>query len=366
LPVRILLPAADSDVFKVLGEGNTEGAALTTAGEGILNTAGGAVEANERFRGALIEEDARRERVAAMRAKADAAGFHRRPVVFEGNAPIPAEDTPPAQFVDEIRGADARTLRLRFGAPVAIAGSADINLRRESGANVLLVARDAPIDVGTFGAFSLPKAVTANIVLSAVARGASVEVVDFLPADEGLESLVAPLADASVINLSRRRQVPGLLQRIAEDVKRRIDDDDTSSAAVLLVLSGMHRARDFDQDSVDYDAEVDLPELLGQILRDGPEIGVHTFMWFETLAGISRRLPSSATREVSWRLAGKMSADDSSSLIGVDAASSLREQQLIAANDDRGVLQRCTTIAEPPPSWIQDLLAQAVPKEPIQ
>ena len=156
LPVRILLPAADSDAFKVLGEGNTEGTALTTAGEGILNMAGGAVEANERFRGALIDEDARRSRVAAMRAKADAAGFNRRPVVFEGNAPIPAEDTPPAQFVDEIRGADARTLRLRFGAPMAIAGSADINLRRESGANVLLVARDAPIDTGTFDPFSVP------------------------------------------------------------------------------------------------------------------------------------------------------------------------------------------------------------------
>ena len=112
--------------------------------------------------------------------------------------------------------------------------------------------------------------------------------------------------------------------------------------------------------------EADLPELLGQILRDGPEVGVHTFMWFETLAGISRRLPSSATREVSWRLAGKMSADDSSSFIGVDGASSLREQQLLAANEDRGVLQRCTTIAAPPPDWIQGLLAQVAPKEPIQ
>ena len=146
LPVRILLPAADADVFKVLGEGNTEGAALTAAGEGILNMSGGAVEANERFRGAVISEDERRSRVATMRTKADDAGFHRRPVVFEGNAPIPAEDTAPGQFVDEVRGAEARTLRLRFGAPMAIAGSADINMRREAGANAILVARDAPLD----------------------------------------------------------------------------------------------------------------------------------------------------------------------------------------------------------------------------
>ncbi len=74
-------------------------------------------------------------------------------------------------------------------------------------------------------------------------------------------------------------------------------------------------------------------------MRDGPEVGVRTFLWFDTLASVSRRLPSSAVREASWRLAGKMSADDSSSFVGVDGASSLREQQLLAVNEDRGVLQ---------------------------
>jgi hypothetical protein len=301
-----------------------------------------------------------------MRAKADAEGFHRRPVVFEGNAPIPAEDTPPAVFVDEVRGADARTLRLRFGAPMAVTGSADINLRRESGANVVLIARDAPIDTGTLDPFSVPRAVTANVTLSAVARRSSVEVIDFLPIDEGLETFLAPLIETSALKLSRRRQVPDLLKRIRAEVKRRVDEDDTRSPAIFLVLYGMHRARDFDQDSADYDPETDLPELLSQIMRDGPEVGVHTFLWFDTVASIGRRLPSSAVREASWRLAGKMSADDSSSFLGVDGAGSLREQQLLAANEDRGILQRCTTIAQPSLEWTQALLAdiQDKPKEP--
>lgn len=368
LPVRILLPATDSDVFKVMGEGNSEGATLTTAGEGILNMSGGAVEANERFRGAIIEEEARRIRVTAMRAKADADGFHRRPVVFDGNAPVPAEDIPPAQFVDEVRGADARTLRLRFGAPMALTGSADINLRRESGANVLLVARDAAPETGAFTTFSAPKAVTANLILSAVARRVSVEVIDFLPMNEGLESFVAPLLESSTISVNRRRQVPDLLERLRSVVQQRVDEDETSAPTTFLVLYGMHRARDFDHESVDYDTDAGLPELLSQIMRDGPEVGVHTFMWFDTVASISRRLPPSAVREASWRLAGKMSADDSSSFIGVDSASSLREQQVLAANEDRGVLQRCTTIAEPPRQWTLDLVSevQGSRKEPVQ
>ena len=365
LPVRILMPAAESDAFKVLGETNTEGSALTTAGEGILNAAGGAVEANERFRGAIIAEDSRRSRVVAMRAKADEAGFHRRPVVFEGNAPIPAEDTPAAQFVDEIRGADARALRLRFGTPMAISGSADINLRRESGANLLLVARDTPLDATQLDAFSLPRAVTINLLLSAVARRASVEVIDFLSPEEGLEESLAPLRAAEVISVSRRRQVPELLERIRAEVQSRVDRDDTSAPPLLLAFYGMHRARDFDQESVDYDASANLPDLLGQIMRDGPEFGVHSLLWFDSVASISRRLSSSAVREASWRLAGRMSADDSSSFIEFDGASSLREQQVMSVNEDRGVLQRCTTISVPSPPWIQDFLIEVhtKPKE---
>ena len=355
LPVRILLPSSDSDAAKVLGEGNKEGSSLTTAGEGILNMAGGAVQANERFRGAMVAEDSRRERVAAMRAKADESGFNRRPVVFEGNSPIAAEDTPPEQFVDEIRGADRGVLRLRFGAPMAIMGSADINLRREAGANVLLVARDSPIAIGP-DAFSLPKAVTANVVASAVARDALVVVADFLPEDEGLGSVATPLVAASAVGLIRRRQVPEVLNRLRSEVSRRVESDDTSGRETLLVLYGMHRARDFDQESVDYDADTDLSALLGEIVRDGPEVGIHTFMWFETLSGINRRLAPGAMREVAWRLAGKMSPDDSSSFLGVETASSLREQQLIAANEDRGVLQRCTTIAAPPEAWLREML----------
>lgn len=361
LPVRVLLPAAATDVYKVMGEGNTEGSALTTAGDGLLNLSGGAVEANERFRGAMIDEERRRARVAAMRAKADESGFTRRPVVFEGNTPIPAADVPPSRFVGELRGADRRTLRLRFGMPMAITGSADINLRREAGANVLLVARDGGMDTAGFDAFSLPRSVVANMMLSAVAQQTTIELVDFLPGDEGMERVAGPLLTVSAVSLTRRRQVPTLLGRLSAEVQRRLDEDDVTGPTTLLVLYGMHRARDFDQDSLDF--EVDLSDQLRRILRDGPEVGVHTLMWFETTAAIGRRLPSTAVREVAWRLAGRMSADDSTSLVGVDGAASLREQQVLVTNEDRGVIQRCTSISEPPLDWISDLIA-CVPRAP--
>jgi S-DNA-T family DNA segregation ATPase FtsK/SpoIIIE len=356
LPIRILLPASEADAFRVLGEGNPEGAHLSSAGEGILNMAGGLVEANERFRGAVIGESARADRIRILRKRADEEGFRRRPIVFEGNAPIPAEDMSPERFRDELRGAQPSTVRLRFGVPMAIAGSADVDLRREAGANVLVVARDTPGgELPTGPRFSLPRAVFANAALSAAVNEARVEVVDFMPPDNGLEEALASLVEAGVVHVSRRRQVPALLSELREQLERRIASEDITRSPVCLLLFGMHRARDFDVSSIDFDGASDLPELLRAIVTDGPEVGIHTLMWFETLTSISRRVSHEILRECGWRVAGKMSSEDSLSLLDVDGASSLRDQQLLLSNDDLGELRRCTAISEPPPAWMREL-----------
>ncbi len=91
LPVRILLPATELDARRVLGDNNDAGQYLTSQGEGILNGAGGAVEANERFKGALLAEQDRVERLRTMRHKADREGYTRRPTIFEGNVSIPLD-----------------------------------------------------------------------------------------------------------------------------------------------------------------------------------------------------------------------------------------------------------------------------------
>lgn len=365
LPVRILLPASEADALRVLGEGNTAGSLLLQAGDGVLNTAAGSVEANQPFRGAVLSEERRAELLPRLRELADEAGFLRRPVVFEGNNPLRAEDTPPERFVDEIRGTPGRALRIRFGAPMAISGSADIDLRREAGANALLVARDGTSGspVGDISSAALPHAVAANVIASAVAAQAQVEVADFLPIDDGLEETLAPYQGNARVSIHRRRQVADLLGRVGDVVRERVDADDVGAQALLLVLFGLHRARDFDTESVDFDPENDLASRLTAIVRDGPEVGVHVFVWCETLATLRRRVDSSITRECCWRLAGRMSADDSDSFIGVDTANGLREQQIVVVNEDIGRFQRCTSLSQPSARWVHDLLSAVRPQK---
>ena len=55
-------------------------------------------------------------------------------------------------------------------------------------------------------------------------------------------------------------------------------------------------------------------------MRDGPEVGVHVWIWADSLAGASRRLTPRMMREAGWRVAGRMSTEDSHSLLGTGQA----------------------------------------------
>jgi hypothetical protein len=91
-------------------------------------------------------------------------------------------------------------------------------------------------------------------------------------------------------------------------------------------------------------------------MRDGPEVGVHVWIWAETVGGAARRLSSRMMRECSWRIAGKMSADDSLSLLGTERAAEIRDRQLVLSNEDLGVLTRAMTFALPSAAWLEETL----------
>ncbi len=358
LPVRILLPASEADSLRVLAEGNKDWQLLSKAGEGILNTSGGIVEANQPFRGIILSEEERHLHIRSLREKADRSGFTRRPIVFEGNAPIPADNVSPEQFIREVTNVSPHSEILRFGAPMTITGTSDVILRREGGSNVMLLARDPTVALGsTSDEFSLPRAVTVNSIGAAIAGGMRVEVIDFMAIDQGLDSPLQEYVTRGLISISRRRQAPDLLTEIVDEVRDRVDTDDTTAPPILLVLYGLHRAMDFDREAMDFDDDIDLPGKLEYVLMNGPEVGIHVFGWCESLSGLVRRLPGSALREFSWRLASQMSVDDSHSFVGSESAHGLRPQQLLLTNEDLGVAQKVTAYDAPSDSWISDLLS---------
>ncbi len=364
LPTRILLPASDIDARRVLGDHNDAGQYLTSHGEGILNAAGGAVEANERFKGALLAESDRIQRLRQLRAKADRFGFIRRPVVFEGNASTPLDGIPPLVFREELR-AGASAVRLRVGAPMTISGIADIDLRRSAGANVLAVLRDGDgldLQPAAGPAYGLLTAAVA----SAAQSSARLDVIDFMPIDDGLDEIFEPLLEGGRVTLRRRRAFGPLVQDLLKDMRSRVEQDDMLRPARIAYLFGIHRARELDSDIGSLDADPELAAALEEIMRDGPEAGVHLWIWSDTVAGAARRLSSRMMRECSWRIAGKMSPDDSLSLLGHERAAEIRDRQLVLSNDDLGILTRAIAFGLPSAGWLAGILGGFARPGPYQ
>jgi energy-coupling factor transporter ATP-binding protein EcfA2 len=354
LPTRILLPAAEADARRVLGDGNDAGQYLMNHGEGILNSAGGAVEANERFKGALLSEADRINLLRRLRTKSNAAGFARRPTVFEGNASLPLDATDPAAFRSELARSGSAPVRLRAGLPMAISSSVDIDLRREAGANVLAVIRGGDSADGSSGgpAYGLLMA----CIVSAAQSPAGIDVIDFLPADDALDEVCEPLLQRRRITLRRRRAFAPLIDELRKEVRDRVEADDTRLPARLAFLFGVHRARELDADVGSLDADPELAEALEEVMRDGPEVGVHVWLWSDSVGGAARRLSPRMMRECTWRIAGKMSPDDSLSLLGNERAAEIRDRQLLLSNDDRGILTRAMTIGLPSTGWLVQVL----------
>lgn len=338
IPIRIALQCAEGESRMLLAEDNPDARLLTHPGEGILNTSQGLRDANQRFQAAYIAPDERARLVAQLRHLSDERSFTRRPVVFEQHAPVVVSDVPMSAFQQP----DATRLHLPVGFPLTLGGPVSAELRREPGSNLLVLA---PED----------EAASDLCILLAALSAASVEtwVCDYLGVDASWSPVLERLQQLAraPLTIARHRDSMEILRRVAESVAQRHDRKEYRSASQVLMLGGLHRARDFDP--------VEMPEaseLLERILRDGPDVGIHVICWCDRLVSLQRRLASSALRELSLRLVGQMSKDDSYQIIDSDLATQLDSSQFALDDHDRATTIRLRRFDMPPPAWFEQLM----------
>ena len=94
------------------------------------------------------------------------------------------------------------------------------------------------------------------VVSALCATRTSIEIVDFMPIDDGFTEAYADLEDVP-LRVHRSRRLPDVLGGLANEVRRRQAEDDYTSPARVLFLIGLHRARDLDLENRDYGAASD-------------------------------------------------------------------------------------------------------------
>ncbi|MET8652655.1 FtsK/SpoIIIE domain-containing protein [Nocardia aurea] len=339
IPQRIALQSSEADSRLLLGDDNPDAQTLTRAGEGIFNNRGGFKDANKRFQAAYWDPDDRSRALQLMTRRARHNGLSNKTRVFNGYSAAELGELAMPDLI--ARSGKGTPIMLPAGMSCALdAEPIGIALRRESGANVLVVDESGP---GPLVA-----------MLSALsAQSVTVELLDFTSEEDDEHKTIVALGNARVCTVHRRRALQSVSARILEEIERRHSLSEYRAAPIVLAFAGMGRARDIDPD--DYGDDT-LSARLSRILRDGPEVGVHVLAWFERGVGVDRRLKSQARNEFAHRLAGRLSRDDSMTIVSSETAADLKAGQAVLADLDRATEVRVRKFAVPEPEKLVEFV----------
>jgi len=362
--VRIVMQCSDADARTILADDNTGARLLDHAGEAIYNDKNGLIEANNIFQVALMDPSDRVARLKALYAKmvetySGDQKIIRGPFVFEGSEPVKLSDCralidlvgtwPPKDRV--------KSLKVWVGEPIAMLPTHSIPLKPQSGANLLIVDRDEQLAFGVMQGLLLsilaqetPETVLIHFVNLAAADSDWVEYPDFFANSFPHPFVCYP-----------RREIASLLVGLAEGVDKRLNHENRSRPRIFLVIFGIQRARDLRlRDTFSFSAgeEQDAEhDHLERILRDGPEVGVHTLIWCDTLQSVGKILNGQEMNEVGLRISGPLSAGDSVKFFDDPVASKLnRDNRMLCYDDDRiGAYTQIRPFLPTSKGWLEEL-----------
>ncbi len=344
MAVRIALQCDSSDAMLILSEDNTAAERLRHSGQAIYNEMGGRIESNQPFQVAFIEKNdqiARLERLSKVPVPhsptTNALG---RRIVFEGHKPAVWDEKSIALAISELR-MDEGSVPMVLGDSVSIDPPVTKTLTRSAGRNIMVIGQDessaASLLAGSIAGFCY------RPFASSSTGKPSVVVLDGSRAeDESMRSLVSqlPLCKASV-RVSDIRGMDATMEFLKQELEHRRATTDSTHPAMLIAVIHSSRFRELRRNEEysfgDDAASASKPDaVLANLLREGPALGMHVWLWADSAGTITRWLSRQSLRDIELRILMQMSASDSNQLIDSNAANRLDRYVVLIQDDIEG------------------------------
>lgn len=335
--VRVALQCDEQDSYIILGEDNAAARLLERPGEAVYNAQGGKVEANSPFQVVWLPDTVRDEAIARIATKAGASGLlPSPPVVFEGNAPADPMATPELVTSRTTPLGAHDPVPVHLGVPVAIAPPLTARLERGRAENLLVLSSNADSARAMLATSLLGFSNAADATPGAVAyvvharRDEDARSLGAIAEHVGLDTRVSEVGDISQT-----------LIEIDAEVERRALGDASNEPPLLVVLAGIHLCRDvrkgddlgFTSFSDEAPKAKSSGELLDDLIQRGPELGVHTLLWVDTLDAFERALDRRRMADFAHRVLTQMNAMDSSAVLDSPEASRLARGRALYYSD---------------------------------
>ena len=361
MAVRIALQCSEADSLLILDDTNAAARLLSRPGEAIYNDAGGLVAGNSTFQVAWLSDEQQSAYLDDVSALANARGWRGElPIVFEGNALADIrQNRHTTKLVESSTWPTAPTApQIWLGEPVAIKEPTGVTLRKQSGANLLIVGQRDDVAHAMLAGSML------SVAIQEPPQSAQFYILGGA-ADEpriagGLRDVAATLPHS--VRWVEPREVATAMSELAAEMQRRIDEGPGDSPGVYLLVDGVQRYRvlrrredSFSFGSSDTDAAPATDKQFADLLREGPPVGMHVIAWSDTLATMERTLDRQSLREFDSRVLFQMSAADSSNLIDSPEANRLGLYRALLFSEERGVIEKFRPYGPIDPDWLHRL-----------
>ncbi len=376
MAVRIALQCSETDSQLILDDENVAARLLSRPGEAIYNDVGGRIAGNSPFQIAWLSDSCRDSYLSRIteRARAPVGARPASPVrapmvVFEGSAPADIRENRLLAECLEGRGEAglARTdaaPRIWLGAPVTMKDPTAVTLRRQSGANLLIVGQREEV------AMNLTAGALIGLAAQFPRQSAQFVILDGRGPDSPHASTFARVTSAlpHVCRLVLWREVQEAVAELAQEAQRRVQAHQHDAPTVLLIVYGLQRYRVLRRSedalgfSFDDKAEPRPDVRFSELLREGPSVGIHVLAWADTLSTLERIVDRQTLREFDHRVLFQMSAADSSNLIDSPVANQLGLHRALLFSEEQGGLEKFRPYDALPDDWLDYVRRKLTPE----
>jgi len=352
VPIRIVLRSSEAESRFALAENNDAASLLERQGQAIYNESMGQPRGNQIIQIYYQSNETVHESLQEFRE------------VPELNDRWPAENT--MVFAGDELADLSRSLRSRLGReafaalssirdpagllgePMTLAMPVIVSFPRQGGANLLIVGQAEDTAGGMISS-----------LLTTMRAGQATDVKDLQIYVRGLGQPDGTLGqwlnrlehdDIASLTVLDNQRLGATILELAADLDRR-ESEESFLPNVLLVVFGLHRARDLWPTDPRYTSpeedSTSVSQAFARLLRQGPSLGIHTLAWASSVNGLHRTLGPDLLHEFDMLVALQMGYDDSQRYLGTSQASDLGPYRAVYSNVADGTLLEFRPYATP-------------------
>ena len=336
MAVRIALQCDSSDAMLILSEDNTAAERLRHSGQGIYNTAGGRLEANQNFQVAYLPKDEQLQKLGLLPAVpvpfSPTTNSIGRRVVFEGHKMAKWDSESLKSTLSNVIKPSVTAWTL--GDSVSIEPPVVRSLQAAPGRNAMIVSSHD----------DLVASLVASWIQTNRLAGSQTDAFWLLDGsrseDQHVQRMIQYVKQNAQCKVFGSRQVDEAIGLLDKQLTQRLAEPDGQHPALVLFIMNLAKFRELRrEEDYSFSSSEGQPKpdaVLAKLLSEGPGVGIHVCIWSDSVATLTRWLSRGSLRDIELRVLGQMSANDSNQLIDNNQANRLDRNVMLVHDDADG------------------------------